>query len=124
MDVGAHHHVRAVARQARRLASALPGALVGEHREHDRLRGADRRRAGRLLVGGGVEQAPDHRDHPLVDDLGLRILVLVDQVLGKRLRGESVGLGLHPARDERGEVERGVAVEIELVDLMLREIAN
>ena len=88
---------------------------MGEHRQHDRLGGADRGGARGLLVSGRVEQAPDHRDDPLVDHLGLRVLVLVDQVLGERLGGQQVGLRLHPAGHERGEVERGVAVEVELV---------
>jgi hypothetical protein len=115
VDVGAHHHVGTIGWQAGGLAAALPGALVGEHRKHDRLGGADRGGARRLLAGRGVEEPPDHGDHALVDHLGLGILVLVDQVLVERLGGELVCLGLHPTGHERGEVERGVAVEVELV---------
>jgi hypothetical protein len=89
--------------------------MVGEHREHDRLRGADRRRADGLAARRRMEQIADHRDDAPVDRIRLGILVLVDQVLGLRLDAELVGLRLHPCRDERGEVEHGVAVEGEIV---------
>ena len=67
------------------------------------------------LAGRRVEQPSGHRHDALVDDLALRILVLVDQVLRQRLGGEPVGMRLHPARDERRQVQCGVAVEVELV---------
>ena len=38
VHVGTHHHVRRRGRLAVPFAPALPGALVREHREHDRLR--------------------------------------------------------------------------------------
>ena len=62
-----------------------------------------------------MEEAPGHRHHALVHDRRLGILVLVDQVLGQRLLCQQVGLRLHPARHERGQVQRRVPVQVELV---------
>ena len=57
-----------------------------------------------------------HDVHAARFDLGgLRVLVLVDHVLGERLAHELLGLGLHPGGDEGREVQAGVAVEHELV---------
>jgi hypothetical protein len=46
---------------------------------------------------------------------GLRVLVLVDHVLGRALGHQLLGLGLHPRGDERRQVQPGVAVENQLV---------
>ena len=46
---------------------------------------------------------------------GLRVLVLVDHVLVDTLGHQQPGLGLHPGRDEGGEVQPGAAVEQQLV---------
>jgi hypothetical protein len=57
---------------------------------------------------------------PVVDaaalDLGgLRVFVLVDDVLVRRLRHQARGLRLHPRGHEGGQVEPGVAVQHQLV---------
>jgi hypothetical protein len=66
-------------------------------------------------VGGRVKEPPIMLTTRWWTDFGLRVLVLVDQVLRERLLREPIGLRLHPTRDERREVERGVAVQVELV---------
>ena len=79
------------------------------------VRRADR--AARVVVAQslGVEEVGHHRHAPRLDRRGHRVLVLVDHVLVERLGHQLLGLGVHPGRDEGGEVEPRAAVEHQLV---------
>src|SRR5579871_6708939 len=67
---------------------------------------------GRAL---GVPQAAEDVHAAPFEFGGLRVLVLVDHVLGGTLGHQHVGLWLHPRGDERGQVQPGVAVEDQLI---------
>jgi len=70
---------------------------------------------GGLRRIGRVPEVGQH-GHAAVLDLGrLRVLVLVDHVLGQAFGHEPAHLGLHPVGHERGQVLAGVAVEHQLV---------
>ena len=81
----------------------------------DRLRRADGGAADGITVLGRVEQPGQHVDAAVVDFGRLRVLVRVDEVPAERLGHQHVGFWLHPGGDEAGEVERRVAVEVQLV---------
>ena len=115
LHVGAHHHVGPVGRLAARSLSVAPPPLQRHPGEHGGLARARRRRARRLVLVRRVPQPAQHVHAALLELGRARVLVLVDHVLVERLGHEPVGLGLHPRRDERREVEPGVAVEHELV---------
>ncbi len=115
LDVRSEDQVGAIGRQARRLAALPPAPLHREAREHHGLARADRRGADRVARLGSVEQVRHHVHAAPLDLGGLRVLVLVDHVLVEGLGHQAVGLGLHPRRDERREVQAGAAVEQQLV---------
>ncbi len=115
LDVRAHHQVRLGRVRARRLPAGAPAPQQRHPAEHARLarpgRGAARSpRCRRRVpqVGQDVHAAP-------LELGGLRVLVLVDHVLGGALGHQQLGLRLHPGGDERRQVEPGVAVQDQLV---------
>ena len=115
LDVDAHDDVGTVGGLVRHAAGVLPAPLEREPAEHARLAGADGRAADR---GGGVRGVPEVGEYvhaPVLQVGRARVLVLVDHVLVERLGHQQPGLRLGPRRDERGQVEPGVAVEHQLV---------
>ena len=91
-----------------------PAPLEGEAAEHARLARAGRR-APRGARASRVPEAGEDVHATALDLGGLGVLVLVDHVLRGALGHEQLGLGLHPGRHERREVEPGVAVQHQLV---------
>ena len=81
----------------------------------DGFTGADGGGADGLGSLGCVEEAREHVDAVVLDLGGLGILVLIDVVLAEGFGEQAVGVVIHPCGDEGGEVERGVAIEVELV---------
>jgi hypothetical protein len=114
LDVAAHDEVRPGRVQAGRTALGAPPPQQRHAAEHARLARPGGRAADRLLVRG-VPQVPEDVHAAVLELGGLRVLVLVDHVLGRALGHELFGLRLHPCRDERGQVQPGVSVENELV---------
>ena len=115
LDVRAHDQVRLGRVQPGRLP---PGPPPPQHRhpaEHAGLARPGGRAAGRLAACRGVPQVGEDVHAAPLELGGLRVLVLVDHVLGGALGHQQLGLRLHPGGDERGQVEPGVAVEDELV---------
>ena len=102
MNVAAEDEVRLVGRLAGGLAPLAPLPLQGERAEHDRLGGA--LRAGPGGLARGVEQLGEHPDAALLDVERLRVLGVIDEVAVQILVDHPARLGLHPGRDEGGEV--------------------
>ena len=97
-----------------------PPPLHRQPGQHHRLAGPDRRHpggAGRVVVAQilGVEKVGDHADAALLDRGGGRVFVLVDHVLVERLGHQLLGLGIHPRRHERRQVQPAAAVEHQFV---------
>ena len=117
LDIDPHHQVGPCGVRACGAAPLLPATFERQPREHRRFTGSDGRAAdrGQGAVAGGIPQLGEHVDAAQLEFGGLRVLVLVDHVLVEALRHQSVGLGLHPRRDERGQVQPGVPVEHQMV---------
>ncbi len=62
-----------------------------------------------------MPEAGEHVHAATLELRGLRVLILVDDVLVDRLGHEPLRLRIHPGSDERREVEACVAVEHQLV---------
>ena len=115
LNVGAHDEVRGGGVLTRGMASVPPPVLEGQTSEHARLARARRRAACGLFVTGGIPQRGEHVDAPPFELRDLRILVLVDHVLGGALGHQRGRLGLHPRREECREVEPCVPIQHQLV---------
>jgi hypothetical protein len=120
LHVRAHDQVRLARVEARRLAPGSPAPQQRHPAEHAGLTRPGGGAAGRSSVGRRVPQ-PGKDVHTAQLKLGgLRILILVDHVLGVALGHQLLGLLFHPGSDERGQVEPGVAVEDELITYHLQ----
>ena len=115
LDRRAHDEVRLLGRGALGAAPMLPEPLEGEPAEHARFAGSGRRRADRAFRGRHAPQVGEDPPAAVFDRRRGRVLVLVDHVLVVRLLVETIGVLVHPGRDERGEVQTGVPVEHRLV---------
>ena len=117
LDVDPHHQVGPCGVRTRRAALLLPTTFERQPREHRRFTRSDGRAAdrGQGAVARGIPQLGEHVDAAQLEFRGLWVLVLVDHVLVEALRHQPVGLGLHPRRDERGQVQPGVPVEHQMV---------
>jgi len=62
-----------------------------------------------------MPEVGEHRHAPPLQLGGLRVLVLVDQVLVEALGHQLASLRFHPGRDEGGEVQPRTAIEQQLV---------
>ena len=123
LHVDAHDEIRLVARQACRLPPLTPAPLQREPCQHRGLARSCRRAADSRVRSGSVPETGEHVHAPALQLCRLRVLVLVDDVLVDGLVHEPLCLRLHPRRDERRQVEPGVAVEHQLVvDDLIREV--
>ena len=103
------------------LLAALPPPPQQRHAaEHARLARPGGRAAGGRLLGRRVPQVGQDADAARLELRGLRVLILVDHVLGQAFRHQLRGLRFHPGGHERGQVEPGVAVQHQLVPYHLQ----
>ena len=131
LDIGAHHQIRGAGLPGVGVVgiglvviglghALLPAPFQRQAGQHHRLRRSDGRRAdgtGGVVVAQvlGMEKIRNHCHTTGFDRSGSRVLVLVDHVLVERLGHQLLGLGVHPRRDERRQVEPGTAVEHQFV---------
>ena len=113
VDVSAEDEVRTVRRQVRRLTALLPLPLQGQGAEHDRLGRPLGTAAGRRARG--VEEVGQHPDTALLDLGRDRVLGVVDEVAVQVLGDDPLRLGLHPGRDEGGQVALRITFEVEVL---------
>ena len=120
LDVRSHHQVGPGGVQAS-LLPALPPAPQQRHAtQHARLARPGGRGAGGRLLRRRVPQIGQDADAARFEFRGLRVLILVDHVLGQAVRHQLGRLRLHPGGHERGQVEPGVAVQDQLVAYRLQ----
>jgi hypothetical protein len=83
LDCRGHNEVWVFGTLALSAATQLPALLHGQDGEHDGLGGADGRGADGLAAVGHVEEVADHGDAAVVHFDALRVLFVVDEVLGE-----------------------------------------
>jgi len=62
-----------------------------------------------------MKQAGEHVDPPLLYFRRLWVLIVVNVVLVKALCDKLIGFWLHPRGNKAGEIEGGVAVQVQLI---------
>lgn len=91
LDGGGHDNVGFQGALALGDAAVLPFPLHGQDGEHDGFRGADGGGADGS-TWGSVEEVADHVDAAVLDVGGLRVLFIIDEVLGEGLGHELLSL--------------------------------
>ena len=115
LDVDAEDEVGPVGRLARSPHPLSPQPLESQATQHRGLAGAGRRAARHVTLPRRVPEPADHVHAPALELRCLRVLVLVDHVLVRRLGHQAGGVRRHPRRHERGQVQTGAAVQQQLV---------
>ena len=88
LNSAVHDNVRARVVLALGLALVLPALLHGQRAQHDRLGGANSRSTHGILipdVSWAVEKAGNHVDAAILNLCGVRVLLVVDEVLAEGL---------------------------------------
>ncbi len=98
-----------------RLAGVAPSELHGQTGQVDGLGAPDRRRADRVMMLVGPEEAAQNVDAAVLQRHGLGVLVPVDGILVGRLGHQPARFVVHVRRHERGQIEGGIRIESELV---------
>jgi extracellular factor (EF) 3-hydroxypalmitic acid methyl ester biosynthesis protein len=110
-----------------RVRGRPPRAPAPEQRhpgQHARLAGPGCGAAGRVPAHGGVPEVGQDVHAARPQFRRLRVLILVDHVLGQALGHQHLCLRFHPGGDERGQVQPRVPVEQQLVPYHLSRRAG
>ncbi len=110
-----HDDIRTVMRFALRLALFLPGALVGQHGQHDRLGGAGAGRAPGLRRVRRVAQVAEHGDAAILDFQVRAVDLGVDVIHPEVFADQPVALLVHDGGHERCHVQSRIALRLQHV---------